>query len=46
MMREARICNGQKTVFSINAVEKTGELHAEKETRPLSYIPHAKINSK
>ena len=29
MTKEARIHNGEKTVFSISGAEKTGQLHAK-----------------
>ena len=29
MTKEARIVNGEKTVFSISGSRKTGQLHAE-----------------
>jgi len=35
MTKESRIYNGEKTVFSINDVVKTGQLHV-KEIRTLS----------
>ena len=30
MTKEARLCNGGKTLSSINGVVKTGQLHAKK----------------
>ena len=29
LTKEARICNGAKTAFSINGAEKTGQLHVK-----------------
>ena len=37
MTKESRIYNVEKTVFSINDIEKTGQLHV-KEIRTLSNI--------
>ena len=33
-----------KRKYSTNDVGKTGQLHTKKETRPLSYTLHKKIN--
>ena len=35
--KEARICNGKKTISSANGVEKTRQLHTKNEIRLLSY---------
>ena len=36
--QEARIYNGERTTFSINDAENTGQLHAKEwETRPIFY---------
>ena len=37
MTKEAKIYNEIKTVYSINGVGETGNIHAKNETRPLSY---------
>ena len=37
MTKEARTSNGAKTVDSINGVQKIGQIHARKDTKPLSY---------
>ena len=39
MTKESRIYNGEKTVFSINDAEKTGQLHV-KEIRTLPNTIH------
>lgn len=44
MTKEARIHNEVKSVSSINAVGKTGKIHANNKTRPL-YYTIKKINS-
>ena len=45
MTKEARILKGEKTVFPINDVGKTGQLHA-KESNYILLIPCRKINYK
>ena len=41
----ARTSNGVKTVSSINAVGKKGQVHAKNETRPSIYTIHKnKVN--
>ena len=45
MTKETRICNGVKTVYSINGVGRTGQIMQKYETR-LSYCTIYIINSK
>jgi len=44
MTEEPRICNRERTVYSINGPGKTGQSHTKNKTRPLAYT--TKINSK
>ena len=45
MTKEARIHKGEKTVFPINGVGKTGQLHA-KESNWITLTLYTEINSK
>ena len=45
MTKEPRICNGEKTVFSINGVRKTGQPHTKEWNWP-TILHHIKISSK
>ena len=44
--KEARRCNGQKTVFSKYGAGKTGQLHVKRMKLEHSLTPYKKINSK
>ena len=51
MTKEARLCNGGKTLSSLNGVVKTGQLHAKKKKKERKKLecfltPCTKINSK
>lgn len=46
LTRMPRQCNGDKTVFSKNGRETTGDYMLKSKTESLSYIIHKKINSK
>ena len=43
--KEARIYNGEKTVYSISGARKTGQLHINNESEH-SLTPYTKIHSK
>ena len=47
MTKEARIYNGEKTVFSISGAGKTGQLHEKKKKKlEHSLTSYTKLNSK
>ena len=45
MTKEARVCNGEKIVFSVSVAGKTEHLHVKNDTE-LIHIQYTKINSK
>ena len=45
LIKEARLCNGEKIVSSISAAKKTRHLHVKRMKLEYSLTPHAKINS-
>ena len=40
MIKVPRICNGDKTVSSLNGVGKTGQSHVKNKTNPILYNTH------